>query len=363
MTTFLKPFTEELEKLSNVGMRWVRGGVTVCSRVFACICSCDSVARCVLQNILQFNGLYGCSWCENPGESIEKGRGHCRVYPEEAQQPDLRTHEQLKKNGRLAFRVTRQLVHLWFDSNNHNEPWYLGKHIPVIDSRLKRVMPPQEVTRVPRSITQRAFWKGSEWHWWLPLYSPVVLRGLLPQRYFKHLLVLVQGFYLLTKSSISSADLDKAAHCLSQFTQKFQLLYGKKHMTYNVHQLTHLVQAVIDWGPLPCYSSYIFEGFNMVLLSLFHGTQAVPHQIANSFLMYKELSIICSTGEATEDPLTDNIFSFMNDQLQGYTPLKKAKKMEQNITFLGASYSKPLTIEEKYLVEELHQRNDVENDG
>ena len=37
--------------------------------------------------------------------------------------------------------------------------------------------------------------------------------------------------------------------------------------------------------------------------------------------------------------------------------------MEQNITFLGASYSRPLTIEEKYLVEELHQRNDVENDG
>ena len=133
--------------------------------------------------------------------------------------------------------------------------------------------------------------------WWLLLYSPVVLRGLLPQRYFKHLLLLVEGVYLLTKSSISSADLNKAAHCLSQFTKKFQVLYGKMHMTYNVHQLTHLVQAVIDWGPLPCYSSYIFEGFNMILLSLFHGTQAVPHQIANSFLLYKELSILCISGK------------------------------------------------------------------
>ena len=45
----------------------------------------------------------------------------------------------------------------------------------------------------------------------------------------------------------------------------------------------------------------------------------------------------------------------MNDQLQGYAPLKKAKKMEQNITFLGASYSRPLTIEGKYLVEEVQQ--------
>lgn len=168
---------------------------------------------------------------------------------------------------------------------------------------------------------------------------------------------------MLTKSSISSDDLNKADHCLSQFTKKFQVLYGKMHMTYNVHQLTHLVQAVIDWGPLPCYSSFIFEGFNMVLLSLFHGTQAVPHQIANSFLMYKELSMICSSSNATEDPVTHKVISFMNEQLNGYAPLKKAKKVEQNVTFLGASYSRPLSVEEKYLVKEFYQRNDVESDG
>ena len=80
MTMFLKPFTDEMAKLGNIVMIWVRGSVSVHSRVFACICSCDSVARCLLQNIFQFNGLYGCSWCENPGETNEKGRGHCRVY-------------------------------------------------------------------------------------------------------------------------------------------------------------------------------------------------------------------------------------------------------------------------------------------
>ena len=47
----------------------------------------------------------------------------------------------------------------------------------------------------------------------------------------------------------------------------------------------------------------------------------------------------------------------MIEQLQGYAPLKKAKKMEE------ASYSRPLSIEEKFLVEELYQRNDVQNDG
>ena len=401
MTTFLKPFTDELARLGNIGMTWVRGSVSIHSRVFACICSCDSVARCLLQNIFQFNGLYGCSWCENPGETIEKGRGHCRVYLEEVPQPDLRTGKQIAKNGRLAFckkkpvkgvkgptilsklpyfdiargfvvdnlhcvdlGITRQLGHLWFDSTNHSEPWYLGKHIEAVDARLKSVMPPHEITRVPRSVTQRAFWKVSEWHWWLLLYSPVVLHGLLPPQYFKHLPLLVEGVYLLTKSSISPADLNKASHCVLKFAKNFQVLYGKMHMSYNVHQLTHLVQAVIDWGPLPCYSSYIFEGFNMVLLNLFHGTQAVPHQIVNSFLMCRKMSMICSTGKEIENfPNEDILFSFINAQLQGHAPRKKARKVEGNITFLGASYSRPLSIEERYLVEEFLERNDIENDG
>ena len=35
MTTFLKLFTEELARLGTGGMSWIRGGVAVCSRVFA----------------------------------------------------------------------------------------------------------------------------------------------------------------------------------------------------------------------------------------------------------------------------------------------------------------------------------------
>ncbi len=257
--------------------------------------------------------------------------------------------------------VSRQLGHLWFDSANHNQPWYLGKHTDMIDSRLRRVMPPQDVTRIPRSVTQRAYWKGSEWHWWLLLYSPVVLCGLLPTQYFKHFLLLVEGVYLLTKSSISRSDINKAYMCLSMFTRRFEVLYGKIHMTYNVHQLTHLAQTVIDWGPLPCYSAYVFEGFNQVLLRLFHGTQAVPHQIVNSFLLHKAVSAICNG--TTEDPTTNAVLTYMEGQLKGYAPLKKSKKVGDNVTFLGASYVRPLSIEEKYVLEECYETECICDDA
>ena len=171
-------------------------------------------------------------------------------------------------------------------------------------------MPPQDVTHIPRSVTQRAFWKGSEWHWWLLRYTPVVFFGLLPAQYFKHLLLFVEGVYLLTKSSISRSDINKVDICLSKFTRSFEILYGKMHMKYNVHQLTHLAQTVIDWGPLPCYSAYIFEGFNQTLLRLFHGTQAVPHKIANFFLLHKAVSATCNT-RATDGPNTNALLTFI----------------------------------------------------
>ena len=217
MTSFLLPFTKEMKKLSTTDFTWIRDGVEIVSQVFACACSADSIARCLLQNIKQFNGEYGCSWCEDPGQSIPKGRGHCRVYPSSDEGSKLRTHKGMLADARKAFAddecvrgvkgpsqlrrlphfdlvsgfvvdnihcidlgVARQLGHLWFDTTNHQQPWYLGNKIGVIDDRLNLINPPNEVTRYPRSVSQRAYWKGSEWHWWLLLYAPVVLFRILP---------------------------------------------------------------------------------------------------------------------------------------------------------------------------------------
>lgn len=80
MNSFLKPFVDELEQLSTSGFQWIRNGTKVLSRVYAVACCCDSVARAMVQNIKQFNGLYGCTWCISAGERLEKGRGTVRAY-------------------------------------------------------------------------------------------------------------------------------------------------------------------------------------------------------------------------------------------------------------------------------------------
>lgn len=69
--------------------------------------------------------------------------------------------------------------------------------------------------------------------------------------YFDHLSLLVQGLSLLNKSSISPhSDVPKSRNLLTKLVRDFQILYGVRNMTQNVHQLQDLSNSVENLGPL-----------------------------------------------------------------------------------------------------------------
>jgi len=53
----------------------------ICIKVHSLVAPVDSVARPMIQNMKQFNGKYGCSYCYNKGKVV-KTRSRCfkRVY-------------------------------------------------------------------------------------------------------------------------------------------------------------------------------------------------------------------------------------------------------------------------------------------
>ena len=74
---------------------------------------------------------------------------------------------------------------------------------------------------------------------------------------------------------------------LKKFVITVGVLYGQKHVSFNVHQLCHLAQSVRDWGPLWATSAFPFEGNNKGLLNLFCGTQYVPQQMMKRFQVFQ----------------------------------------------------------------------------
>ena len=94
MKIFLQPFVNMANKLSSEGFTWSLDGQEITSRFFPLGCCVDSVARCAMLSMKQFNGIYGCTYCEHPTERIEKRRKYSML----TKVPSLRTDESIKRS-------------------------------------------------------------------------------------------------------------------------------------------------------------------------------------------------------------------------------------------------------------------------
>lgn len=382
ISTFFRPFISEMKTLGSAGFEWCLKGKIIKSYVYAIICSCDSVARAMIQNIKQFNGKFGCNWCLHPGERVEKGKGYVQVYPY-MEEVTERSHKDTVECGRnvvvgetfgvkgptplmslpffdivsgfivdsmhcIDLGVMRQLSTLWFDSSHHREPWYIGTRINEIDRKMEHFQPPSNITRMPRSILTRAYWKASEWRAFLLFYAPIVLKSVLPGTFFEHFLLLCQAVFVLQTTSITQLELFYASQHLNEFVRNFETSYGRSHMTYNVHILLHLSDSVRNWGPLWCYSAYSFEGCNGFLLKLYNGTQSVPLQIVKSFLLLKQVECIGKIVMINAHPRVKQLFDTV---LDGYSTTKHARRVNGTVLF-GHGCFRALDLYERDAIEQ-----------
>ena len=341
VTTFLQPFISEINDLYNTGIEFTTLTGEVC-RIFvsATLCICDAPARAMVQDFIQFNGMFGCGFCYHPGTRTNKGGGTVQVYPMNDLYP-LRSHHKTVQHAEQAqtlmkpvkgvkgasicallpnfdvvqsftpdymhcvlLGVTRQFVNLWTDSCNHKQPYYI-KNLSAVDKLLKSIKPPDEICRLPRTLLDRKFWKASEFKSLLLIYSPVILMHILPNRYYRHWLLLCNGIRLLIQETITSSMIIKSRNCLHKFITLVPDLYGLSCVSYNIHILCHLPDAVQNWGPLWSHSAFVYEDIIGVLKKMYHGTQLVPKQVFKYFSAWNKLQSFSCLLLTSEEEVVD----------------------------------------------------------
>ena len=363
--SFLKPIVEEMNSLSSDGITWEDESKNARkTKVFPGPLTCDSVARCQLQDITQFNGNYGCSWCLHPGEHVAKGRGFTHVYPLEQfdQLPPKRDEVSFKVDAQncvernkpvhgvkkpsmillllhfnivsgfvvdymhtVCLGVGRTLTYLWLE--NTAMPCYIGNRLESLNERLKQCRPPSEVTRLTRTLMQKKFWKAHEWRAWLFHYSPLVLNNILPNAYFQNWMCFVTAVYILVQDDMDFSMINQAELLLTKFVIDCEQLYGREYVTYNMHQLIHMADSVRNWGPLWAISCFSFESMNHKLNKMISGTQYVQKQISRKFLLSRTLphiAIDCFEGNMD----IKNYFECNINNFQSY------KSIESDLTGL-----------------------------
>ncbi|XP_008548971.3 uncharacterized protein LOC103572237 [Microplitis demolitor] len=93
MLLFLQPFVDEANKLSEEGVQWKLQQQIITSKFIPICAVVDSVARCKILNMKQYNGSYGCTFCEHPGKRINNSQ----KFPMTMIVPTERTDKSIKE--------------------------------------------------------------------------------------------------------------------------------------------------------------------------------------------------------------------------------------------------------------------------
>ena len=277
----------------------------------------DSIAKPILQNRLQFNGYYGCSYCYHGGLHV-KDKG--MKYPFLKEEPELRTHmshmsdlaEAVDRGlffrgvkGESAFNKIPDFDMVWgFPLDYlHNalfgvteQMWNNCKIIltpaqrRAVDDLLLLIEPPRDLRRSTEKISNKSIWKATNWKAWMLYFCLPICSKFISSELLQHFALFINSMFTLLKMDIMEEELDKCEQDLLTFVARYETFYGVQHMTFNVHAIMHLVNSIRQSGPLWATSAFPFENNIYFLKECFNVPKSVEQQMTKSLLAFYNIA-------------------------------------------------------------------------
>lgn len=296
---FLQNFIEESLPLLESGI--TLNGTTIKVNIKAIIC--DAPAKAFVTCVKSHTGYFGCTKCIQEGKFLEN-----RVtFPEldSALRTDLsfknRIHSEHHKSTSIleslgigmvtqvpldymhlvCIGVTKRLIQFWVKGAidirmTKDKLDIASKHLLSL-----RVHISDDFARKPRSLEDIDRWKATELRQFLLYTGPIILKDILQKDNYLHFLSLSVAIRILADRHLHLKQNYCARSLLYWFVQNYYVLYGKKFLTYNVHNLLHLCDDVLKFGPLDQFSAFKFEDYMQKLKGKLQSAGKPLQQIAN----------------------------------------------------------------------------------
>lgn len=175
--------------------------------------------------------------------------------------PDLHLIEDVIVGDRLHLidlGMMKRLLNGWRDGSLGLQTKMSLFDIQYISNILKNTQLPSEIHRKMRALECLAHWKGSELSSFLHYAGIVALKEFLNEDAYNHFLLLFTSITMLS-SNTYRAHWHVARKMLEEFISDYIDIYGSQFITSNVHNLQHIVDETIKFGPLNTISAYPFE--------------------------------------------------------------------------------------------------------
>ncbi|XP_036138295.1 uncharacterized protein LOC118644260 [Monomorium pharaonis] len=175
--------------------------------------------------------------------------------------------------------VTRKLLNLWVNGSIGCRLQYRDvEKVSVALENLKQYTP-KEFVRKPRSLKYLKLWKATEYRQILLYTGPTVLQSILSRDSYNNFISLHVAVRILCNENLKNAYMEYAKTLLEHFIETFGILYGKHHISHNIHCLCHLTEDVNNFGILDNFSSFKFENFMQILKKLIRKNEKPLQQL------------------------------------------------------------------------------------
>jgi len=295
---YLEDFVSEIREILTSGIPFQGKQYTLKLEVFIC----DAPARAFIAGIKNHTGYYGCGKCTTKGSYVENRVIFKDVNAPKRTDESFRNHEQSEHhNTRSALEdldvglvscfpleymhlvclgVVRKLIKLWV-TGDYKVFRLQSSQVQSISNNLENCKKyiSSEFARDPRPFNEVDRWKATELRQFVLYTGPVVLKSVLDKKHYNLFLKLHVAITILVNNRLCISQNEFAATLLKSFVQKFGLLYGEKHMSYNVHGLIHLSEDCLKFGALDNFSAFKFEN-NLQFLKQLITSSRLPLQQA-----------------------------------------------------------------------------------
>lgn len=290
--TFLRAFIDDMKIL-------LENGFFHCDRMFsikAIIFVCDSPARAFVSGVKYHSGKSSCSKCTTTGitafkpseiRRLVRPKGRV-VFPYLA--APLRDDESFRQredpDHHNYYSIVEELVSVDMVYDFPVDPMHLvhegtvRKLIMTLMEESDFKISPYSVRRVnkemtalskftPRDFARRARefssqMKATEWAQAIGYTAPDVFRNRLSPERYAYLLSLHVAIKILTSRRLCFIHNGYAKDLLKVFVQNASLLYGDAFVTFNIHNLIHLADDVMRFGPIYSFSAIFILILNAV---------------------------------------------------------------------------------------------------
>lgn len=334
---FLVDFISEAKELVTNGIILNNCNIKVSFGAFIC----DSPAKAFVLKLKGHSGFSSCTRCIQVGEhylnrvcypycNFSAKRTHesyaSKAFEEhhigntlsrliEIPGLDVVTMFPLDYMHLVALGVVKKLILLWL----HTGPVQTriqGRNINLLSNSLLNIKQfiPIDFPRKTRLIQDVGRYKASELRFFIVYVGPIVLKNVIIDNSYTNFMALHVAMIILLSPDFS-CYLNYANELLHYFVRTFENIYGRQHISHNVHGLLHLPDDYINFGPLDNASAFPFENYMKELKSKVRKHEKPLEQLVNRYEeMYKlPASLVIKqkfpvmSKQHKSGPLVDNI--------------------------------------------------------